>query len=186
MTAALLDLWCCGTDGIMKLPEMDVRSALARMFSAKSKPSFPAEPGGPLGEVAPPLRGSSIAFAPKLLRLLKGVTGVDDDMLDDMADGGGSSSNGDSSTDPELALDTDSALARIVLYGEVVAAGIVDRPRVVMERRLGWFDWALGGGLGPKRSTKDERRRPPAGGESRGLDESDDMLFRSCWLKVTD
>jgi len=115
MTAALCDLWCCGTDGIMKLPEMDVRSALALMFSAKSKPSFPAGPDGPLGGVTSPFRESSMAFAPKLLRRLKGVFGLGDDMLDDMADGGGSSSNGDSSTDPELALETDSALARIVL-----------------------------------------------------------------------
>lgn len=98
---------------------------------------FPAGPGGPLGEEAPPFRGSSMALAPKLLRLLKGLVGVGDDMLDDMVDGGGSSSKGDSSTEPELALDTDSALARMVLYGVVVEPGMVDRPRVVMERRLG-------------------------------------------------
>jgi hypothetical protein len=51
-----------------------------------------------------------------------------------------------------------------------VDPGIVDRPKVVIDRRLGGFDdWGFAGGLGPKRSTKDERRRPPAGGESRGL-----------------
>lgn len=73
---------------------------------------FPVEPGGPFGDVDPPPRGSSIAFAPKLRLLLKGVMGLGEDML---ADGGGSSSKGDSSTEPELALDTDSARARMVV-----------------------------------------------------------------------
>lgn len=52
----------------------------------------------------------------------------------------------------------------------MVDPGIVDRPRVVMDRRLGWLDWiGLGGGLAPNNSTKLERRRP--GGESRGFSE---------------
>jgi len=100
-------------------PETEVRSARARRFSAKSKPSFAVPAGAPdvLGDEPPPLRGSRRALAPKLIRRAKGVAGMLEDTLDDMDAGAlaGSSSKGDSSTEPELALDTLSARARIVL-----------------------------------------------------------------------
>jgi len=104
-------------------PEMDVRSARVRRFSAKSNPSFAVLVGAPglLGEELLPLRGSRRALAPKLMRRAKGVAGMLDDTLEDMEAGPpeGSSSKGDSSTEPEFALDTLSARALIVVYGDV-------------------------------------------------------------------
>jgi len=62
---------------------------------------------------------------------------------------------------------------------------MVDSPRVVIERRLGALVCVLVGGRGPKRSTKDDRLRPGAGGESLEV-LSEDILddgFR--WRKVS-
>jgi hypothetical protein len=106
--------------------------------------AVPAGPPDPFGEEPPLARGSRRALAPKLIRRAKGVAGMLDDMLEDIeADGGGpagSSSKGDSSTEPELALETLSARARMLLYGDVWVPGMVERPRVLMDRRLGGFD----------------------------------------------
>jgi hypothetical protein len=100
--------------------------------------ALPDPPGEP-----PPLRVSRKALAPKLMRRAKGVAGMLEDTLDDMdADAGappGSSSNGDSSTEAEFALETLSARFLILLYGDVWVPGSVERPKVVIDRRLGGF-----------------------------------------------
>jgi hypothetical protein len=107
------------------------------------------------------------AFAPKLIRLANGDVGTlePEGALE-------SSSKGLSSTEPEFALDTLSPRFRGLTKDGVGAPGMVERPRVVMDRRR----WVLGDeplveplARGPNMSTKEDRRLPevcgPGGGE---------------------
>lgn len=78
---------------------------------------------------------SRIARAPKLNRRAKGVAGVLPELA---ADGGGSSSKGLSSTEPELALDRLSVRGlALVAKGDVWLLDAV-RPMVVSDRRRRW------------------------------------------------
>jgi hypothetical protein len=74
---------------------------------------------------------SRSARAPKLRRRAKGVAGL---LLLLEAEGGGSSSKGLSSTEPELALERLSVRGRAVWKGEVWL-GEAERPMVVSDRR---------------------------------------------------
>jgi hypothetical protein len=131
--------------------------------------------GPPVGEeVVAPLRASRRALAPKLTRRVKGEVGRLGDMEAVEAGPPGSSSKGDSSTEAEFALETLSARARMFENGEGWAPGMEERPRVVMDRRLGGC-WTLEAARGPKRSTKEDLR-VLAGGESREFGGSEAMF----------
>jgi len=147
--------------------EMEERSARWRICSAKSKPSF-----GPLALAPfcpfPLLAPRRARAAPKLIRRPNGVTGTLVAVFWD-GDPAASSSNGDSSTEPELADETDSVLF-LMLKGVVCVPGRFERPSVVIESRRGpevWF-WETEA-LGLNMSTNDERRRVGAVGDSRWL-----------------
>jgi hypothetical protein len=144
--------------------------------------AFPAT-GPPVGEeVEPPLRASRRALAPKLTRRAKGEVGRLGDLEEEVeAAPAGSSSKGDSSTDPEFALETLSARARILENGEGWVPGIDERPRVVMDRRLGGGCWTLEAARGPKRSTKEDLRAL-VGGDSREFGGSEDMFYGWNWM----
>lgn len=125
-----------------------------------------------------PLRLSrSTLAAPKLSLRAKGDCGIKG-LEEDVPDGGpASSSKGLSSTEFEFALEMLSARPLIVPNGEVWAPGRVERPRVVMDRRrpppLGCAGRAA---RLLNMSTNDERRRRGDGGESFGLELSEDMV----------
>lgn len=98
-----------------------------------------------------------------------------------------SSSNGDSSTEPEFADEMLSARLRILLNGEVWAPGRVVKPRVVIERRRGAWPCEEPEERGLNMSTKEERRREGADGESRGLFWSEeDILGMSVVRDIAD
>jgi hypothetical protein len=149
------------------------------MFSAKSKPSFPlalpAEDGPPSrpAEVGPrpPPRARA---APKLIRR-KGVWGTLLE-LGALGDEAGSSSKGDSSTEPELAEETDSARLRMLPNGDDCAPGRVLRPRVVIERRRGPWPCCDIEDRVLNMSTKEDRRRVGLGGVGSRLFRSEDIV----------
>lgn len=126
MVAMLLERWCMGgLCGGPEAAEMELRSARSRMFSAKSKPELPAFPF-PL-----PVLMSRMARAPKLRRRPNGVAGT--------LDAGASlSSNGLSSTVPELELEMLPARGRMPGVKGELWLGEPDRPMVVSDKRRCW------------------------------------------------
>lgn len=163
---------------------MEDLSARARRDSAKSKPSF-AVPFA-LAPFCPfPLPRRARA-APKLILRANGVAGTLAEGLLALGEVL-SSSNGDSSTEPEFADEILSARLRMLLKGEVWAPGRVERPRVVIERRRGGWPCEETEERGLNMSTKEDRRRFGAGGDSRGLFWSEeDILVSDCYADLAD